>query len=142
MWSIAIADATLAKAIAVVGFVIDALDSSNYTSPLLAQLLPSIWDIASPGNVTQSGPLSFEDLTTQFYSYPLYTYEGSLTTPPCSENVLWYVSTHPLWIDIQLFNAAKKVLKFNSRYTQDKLGALNLLLNAGEELKNASALRK
>ena len=95
-----------------------------------------------PGNVTTTGPLSFDDLTKHVYQYPLYTYEGSLTTPPCSESVLWYISSHPLWIDIKLFNDVKKVVKFNARYSQNSLSLVNLLTEAGEELKNASALRK
>ena len=42
-----------------------------------------------PGNYT----LDFKDLLPENRSY--VTYSGSLTTPPCTEGVLWHVFTQP-----------------------------------------------
>jgi len=42
-----------------------------------------------------------------------------LTTPPCSEDVSWYVVEDPLAITVQQFNKMNKIMKFNSRFTQN-----------------------
>ena len=51
-----------------------------------------------------------------------YYYKGSLTTPPCSENVLWYVIKQPLKVPEefllkmrQMKDAAGRTLTFNHR---------------------------
>jgi carbonic anhydrase len=68
------------------------------------------------------------------------SYTGSLTTPPCSEQVRWLVSTKLFYVDLSTYLAAKKVIKYNARYTQDVIGQINLLKNAGEELEGVGAL--
>lgn len=87
-----------------------------------------------PGTYTTTGPLHFEGLTAHLNAHGIYQYNGSLTTPPCSEGVAWYLSTEPLPLNVQSFNAVKKVLKFNARYTQNTLGQENLLEIAAGEL--------
>uniref|UniRef100_L2GBZ8 Carbonic anhydrase n=1 Tax=Colletotrichum fructicola (strain Nara gc5) TaxID=1213859 RepID=L2GBZ8_COLFN len=54
-------------------------------------------------------------------------YSGSLTTPPCTEGIAWNVVAEPLTVDDVTFRAAKRVMKFNSRYTQNVPGQKNLL---------------
>jgi len=61
-------------------------------------------------------------------------YSGSLTTPPCTEDVSWTVSCAPLTVDVDTFNAFKKNMKFNARYTQNTPGEINLLENIAHEL--------
>lgn len=42
-----------------------------------------------------------------------YTFAGSLTTPPCSENVTWFVLKHPTTI------SAQEVVRFSQLYRDD-----------------------
>ncbi len=113
-----------------VGFLIDL----GPTDPFLASVFASISEIPSAGNATLTGPLDFTSLKYKLTHNTVYRYIGSLTTPPCSEQVSWIISTKPLYIDADTFKRVKKVVKFNSRYTQDGLGQVNLLENAAAEL--------
>jgi len=55
------------------------------------------------------------------------SYSGSLTTPPCSEEVLWLVATQKLQIQTATFEKARSVIGFNARYPQNTPGQPNLL---------------
>jgi hypothetical protein len=50
------------------------------------------------------------------------------------EDVAWFLSTEPLPLNVQSYNAVKHILKFNARYTQNALGQDNLLEVAASEL--------
>lgn len=49
----------------------------------------------------------------------LFHYSGSLTTPPCSENVNWYVMSQPMQISTQQVNDFRKLVGENARPVQD-----------------------
>jgi carbonic anhydrase len=123
----------LAGDIAVVGFLFQ-LSQFGYSTPLFDSVFAHIEDVATPGTYTKTGALNFAALTKHLKSHGIYEYSGSLTTPPCSENVAWFISTEPLPLNVQSYNAVKKVLKFNARYTQNALGQDNLLEVAAKSL--------
>ncbi|KAE8552750.1 hypothetical protein TMatcc_007868 [Talaromyces marneffei ATCC 18224] len=117
--------------IAVVGFFME-ISRFGYTTPLLDSVFARLDDITKPGTFTKTGPLDFSGLISHFNKYGVYTYSGSLTTPPCTEGVSWFISTEPLWINVQQSQAVKKVIRYNARYTQNNLGEPNLLVVAAK----------
>ncbi|KAL7794242.1 alpha carbonic anhydrase [Trichoderma ceciliae] len=119
------------KSTAVVGFLI----SIGLPDILLSSVFESIGKIATPGSTTSTGPLLFAALESHLRSNSVLKYSGSLTTPPCSEGVSWYISSKPLQIDQVTYGKVKDVVKFNSRYTQNAPGKVNLLQNIANELK-------
>ncbi|RGB38732.1 alpha carbonic anhydrase [Rhizophagus diaphanus] len=54
-----------------------------------------------------------------------FTYSGSLTTPPCTEGVTWYVNKEPQSVSFQQFNKLRDAIGFNSRFTQLREGENN-----------------
>ncbi|MDX9994714.1 MAG: carbonic anhydrase family protein [Rhodocyclaceae bacterium] len=47
-----------------------------------------------------------------------YTYMGSLTTPPCTENVLWMVMKHPVPVSLQQVGIFARLYPHNARPVQ------------------------
>lgn len=117
--------------------------SANTTTALLSTLFSSnsLSAITTPGSITSSPPINLDAVKQNLLTGGLYTYNGSLTTPPCTEGVTWLVSQKTMDVDVESFNALKAVLKFNARYTQDGLGGRNLLLNEADMLQGGGMLR-
>ena len=59
--------------------IFNAVGSQGVEYPMLLQ----------PGNVP--GPVNLQDLLPEDYDSKFYTYAGSLTTPPCTQVVSWFV---------------------------------------------------
>lgn len=49
-----------------------------------------------------------------------FTYMGSLTTPPCSENVLWYVMKNPIYVSEEQVKNFDRIYPMNARPLQPK----------------------
>ncbi len=128
--------------LAVIGFIFDATcDSSaaaNNISALFSNVIKLVGQIPNPGDKIETPPpnrLGFAGFTSALSSLSFYTYSGSLTTPPCSEGVTWLIATRTFSLSTQDYNALKKVVKFNSRFTQNRLGGQNLISLAAAQLE-------
>ncbi|KXS20663.1 carbonic anhydrase [Gonapodya prolifera JEL478] len=53
---------------------------------------------------------------------PFWTYEGSLTTPPCTEGVGWIVANTSVRVSARLLRELTSLMPFNARYTQPTHG--------------------
>ncbi|KAM5435043.1 hypothetical protein McanMca71_002594 [Microsporum canis] len=121
------------KSIAVVGFFVE-LSPYGRSNKLLTQVFANLHKISTPGTVTKIRQLDFSSVVDTLHNNDVYTYMGSLTTPPCTGKVTWYISASPLSLDVATFNNIKKVVKYNSRYTQNSLGKKNLMEVAADDM--------
>ena len=51
---------------------------------------------------------------------PYYTYFGSLTTPPCTEGIDWFVNIRPYDISVETVALFQRVMDDNSRTIQQR----------------------
>jgi len=101
--------------------------SSNSSTELLKSVTENIAAIKEPGTATETGALDFTELQNHIATSQLFTYTGSLTTPPCAEGLTFIIPQEPMALDVETFNAIKSTVKFNSRYTQNGPGNENIL---------------
>ncbi|KAG7152889.1 Carbonic anhydrase like protein [Verticillium longisporum] len=123
------ADASLS----VVGFLIE-VGNASQALKLWPNVFKNLNDIRDPGTLTKTGPLSFNELKNHLAKSAVFQYSGSLTTPPCTQNIAWNVVKQPVYIDLANYIKAKSVMKFNSRITQNFPGEINLIENACNSL--------
>ena len=95
--------------------------------PFMDTIIAGLPRIQKSGTNTTIGEIDISAVTDVLASCENYAYVGSLTQPPCTEGVAWVVSVQTFPITVKQVNALTKVLGFNSRYTQNKLGDGNLL---------------
>ena len=55
-----------------------------------------------------------------------YTFSGSLTTPPCSEDVTWFVLKHPTTVSAEEIERFSKLYRNDARPTQPLYGRVVL----------------
>lgn len=75
----------------------------------------------------QTVNVNFNSIMPQDHSY--YTYKGSLTTPPCTESLLWHVFSTPKYIAPEIVQkitdavvAVSPTAKYNCRLPQEQNG--------------------
>ncbi|MFN4341350.1 MAG: carbonic anhydrase [Azonexus sp.] len=76
-------------------------------------------------NMPVSPPEAIVDLNTLLpTSRTYYTYMGSLTTPPCTEGVLWLVMKQPVQVSPEQINIFSRLYRNNARPIQPASGRL------------------
>ncbi|WP_066381830.1 carbonic anhydrase [Anabaena sp. CA = ATCC 33047] len=83
-------------------------------------VLQSIWDVMpiqpQPEQITANTSINVSQLLPSDRSF--YEYRGSLTTPPCSEDVLWFVMQQPIEASKQQIQQFAALFPHNSRPLQ------------------------
>jgi hypothetical protein len=81
--------------------------------------MDAIWNNLPPDLNTEhslSQPVDVSRLLPADQSY--YHYTGSLTTPPCTEGVMWYVLSTPLMMSRVQLDAFRTIMSNNARPVQ------------------------
>ncbi|XP_034090105.1 carbonic anhydrase 15 isoform X2 [Gymnodraco acuticeps] len=81
--------------LAVLGFFIDVVYADNVHFGLISQKLSSV---AYKGQTTKIKPFPLMNLLPKHNMSQYYRYYGSLTTPPCSQVVVWTLYEVPVYI--------------------------------------------
>lgn len=63
--------------------------------------------------------LDFADFLAQASAQSFFRYTGSLTTPPCSEGVEWYIASTPIPLSAATYLSLKATTKTNNRFSQN-----------------------
>lgn len=93
--------------------------------------LKPIWDAmpAQPGKVEKNTLINAAQLLPpdraekgtalhHSFQHQFYKYRGSLTTPPCTENVLWFVMTQPIEVSAEQVRQFAALFPLNARPIQ------------------------
>ncbi|KAJ3021719.1 UNVERIFIED_CONTAM: hypothetical protein HDU68_009499 [Siphonaria sp. JEL0065] len=103
-------------------------------NPWIAQFVDNI--PLTTNATTQIPSLDLSSIISALGASKFYSYSGSLTTPPCTEGVLWLVAQEPLKISKPQLDKLRKAMPFNSRTTQANKSGEND--EANHETKNES----
>ncbi len=88
-------------------------------------LVQAVWNnlpLEKGDEVAARLPMDLNELLPADRSY--YTYMGSLTTPPCSEGVLWMVMKNPVPVSAEQIAIFAKLYPMNARPIQSASGRL------------------
>lgn len=106
---------------------IPSVEAAGVSSTVLETVFTKVGEIATPGTAVKTDPLVMSELVNTLLQGSFQAYSGSLTTPPCSENVMWMVATQKLQVQTATFERVRDVIGFNARFPQNTPGEPNLL---------------
>jgi len=101
----------------VIGMLFEAGKKNN---PFIQTLIDAGLPEKNGDTTMTDEPIDLADVLTSTSSY--YTYPGSLTTPPCSENVTWIVLQKPAKFSQAQFQSFRRILGNDFRPLQDLNG--------------------
>jgi len=84
------------QGVAVLGIFVTVDNANPQQNQAIGRLSTHLSAVTYPGQVTQMAPFAMQDLLPRTTEY--YRYTGSLTTPACSESVMWTVYKDSVFI--------------------------------------------
>lgn len=99
--------------LAVVGVLIEKGDNNSHYSKMWSKL-PKVKKTDSEANI----PFNTDITSLLPHSKKTYRYEGSLTTPPCTEGVKWLVMVEPIQMSSKQISQFENIHKDNFRPVQ------------------------
>ena len=129
--------------------------SADATTPMLETAFAQLDEIAEEGSSTtvrllasnsqcnsrgmltlclllQIPTLDFSEFLAGVPEQRFFRYGGSLTTPPCSETVEWYVAEKAIPLSVGAYRSLRTSTKANNRNTQNAPGQPSVLTLAAE----------
>lgn len=101
--------------------------AAEVASEMIETVLGAVGEISNPGTATKTPAFAMSGLVAMLAGTTFQSYSGSLTTPPCSEGVNWFVATEPLSVTLDTYKAARSVIGHNARFAQNAPGEENVL---------------
>ncbi|KAJ3067503.1 hypothetical protein HDU98_009275, partial [Podochytrium sp. JEL0797] len=100
------------KKLSVIGVFFVVGDENPWVQQFISQIP------AHKNETTKLPSLDMASMIAALQNSTYFSYTGSLTTPPCTEGILWLVAREPLEISQVQLNELTSVMPFNSRLTQ------------------------
>ena len=119
--------------LAVVGVLIEKGKHNSELESVWAHLPETAGETRNVEDVTIDLPLMVSPTGTPQTVSEYYRYDGSLTTPPCSEGVQWIVLTTPIEMSAAQIAAFKAIIHDNNRPVQP-LNGRELFINLQHNL--------
>jgi carbonic anhydrase len=110
------------------------LTDGTCTTDALHTVLSHVSEIPETGRTTILHDLNMEAIVNTINSSEFYYYIGSLTTPPCSEDVVFLLAKDPFPIGFKQYNDLKAVVGMNARHVQGPQDTENIIVTAARNL--------
>eukprot|EP00878_Enallax_costatus_P016188 GHUV01016978.1.p1 GENE.GHUV01016978.1~~GHUV01016978.1.p1 ORF type:complete len:321 (+),score=87.31 GHUV01016978.1:404-1366(+) len=91
----------------VLGIMLGLTDNESEVKPALRKVIEGM-PMSENTTATINGQIDVGSLLPADKTY--WTYQGSLTTPPCTEGILWHVLTTPIKISLSLLTRFKEAV--------------------------------
>ncbi|KLO80932.1 carbonic anhydrase [Fusarium fujikuroi] len=111
-------------------------DTPATKSTVVTTVLNSVDKIATLGQTTHIKSLRMSEIVSLLNKGDFRSYSGSLTTPPCSEDVKWFVSTRKVSIPTRTYLKARSVIGYNARFPQNVPGEENILSLVADKIEH------
>ncbi|KAF3905895.1 Nectarin-2 [Arthrobotrys entomopaga] len=108
------------------------------SDPMIARMARLLREIREEGDSVEATFVDFSGVRSAITNARKYNYVGSLTTPPCTEGINWFVSDTILTISIAELNIFKSVMGWNARDLQSGIGSTNVVEYSQQYLSKSS----